>query len=75
MDLEFDPAKDAVNVAKHGVSLARAIDFQFQAVQADPRATYGETRYRAFGLLATCTVSPSLSVTVWCGRSASGVRA
>jgi uncharacterized DUF497 family protein len=26
MDIEFDPAKDAVNIRKHGVSLARAVN-------------------------------------------------
>ena len=50
MDLEFDPAKDAANVAKHGVSLSRAADFLFQAVQIDARLGYGEPHCLAFVL-------------------------
>ena len=50
MDVEFDPAKDAANIAKHGVSLARAADVEIHAVLPDPRFT-GEVRYQAFGLL------------------------
>ncbi len=51
MEIEFDPAKDAANIAKHGVSLADAADFDLlsAAVLVDDRADYGETRYRAFG--------------------------
>lgn len=51
MDIEFDPAKDAANIAKHGVSLARAADLEIEAVVEDDRADYGETRVRAFGLI------------------------
>lgn len=51
MEIEFDPAKDATNVAKHGVSLARAVDFEMLAFLEDRRAPYGETRYRAWGLI------------------------
>ena len=51
MDIEFDPAKDAANIAKHGVSLADAgdLDLLTAAVIVDDRADYGETRFRAFG--------------------------
>lgn len=51
MDIEFDAAKDQVNVAKHGVSLADAAGFDLlsAAVLVDDRADYGEVRYRAFG--------------------------
>lgn len=52
MNIEFDPAKDEANIAKHGVSLSRAVDFEMQAVEEDDREIYGETRFRAFGLLA-----------------------
>ncbi len=51
MLIEFDPAKDAANIAKHGVSLARAADLEIIAVLEDDRAEYGETRYRAWGLI------------------------
>ena len=43
------PAKEAINLEKHGLSLAEAADFDFDAaaVQVDLRFDYGETRYRA----------------------------
>lgn len=55
MELEFDPAKDAANIAKHGVSLQRAAEFEFKAVVQDERADYGEARYNAFGLIDDVT--------------------
>ena len=47
----FDPAKDAINVAKHGLSLADAAAFEIATavVQVDDRFEYGEVRFRAFG--------------------------
>lgn len=51
MGVVFDPAKDAANIAKHGVSLGRAEELDVKAVQEDVRRAYGETRYRAWGLL------------------------
>lgn len=50
MDVEFDPSKDAVNLAKHGVSLARAGELEMLAVLPDTRSEYGEARFRAWGL-------------------------
>ena len=29
---DFDPAKDAINIAKHGVSLARWVDLEIRAI-------------------------------------------
>lgn len=49
MAIEFDPAKDAANLAKHGRSLARAADMDIAVVVEDDRFDYGERRYRAFG--------------------------
>ena len=50
MDIEFDPAKDAINVAKHGLSLADFAGFDTRpAVLPDIRRAYGELRLRAFG--------------------------
>jgi len=48
--VEFDPAKDAANVAKHGISLVAAAEFDFTAavITIDDRFDYGETRFRAF---------------------------
>lgn len=51
MDIEFDPKKDADNIVKHGVSLARAADLEIRAFIADDRNEYGETRYRAWGFI------------------------
>jgi hypothetical protein len=51
--LSFDPAKDAANIAKHGVSLALASEMEIKAVLVDDRKDYGETRYRAFGLIGS----------------------
>lgn len=47
--LQFDPAKDAANIEKHGVSLARAADLEILARVADNR--FEEPRYRAYGLI------------------------
>lgn len=50
MALEFDPAKDSANVAKHGVSLASATDLEIVARLVDERFTE-EVRYRAYGYI------------------------
>jgi len=51
MDIEFDTAKDAANIAKHGLSLADAVEFEMASavIVIDDRRDYGEVRYRAFG--------------------------
>jgi uncharacterized DUF497 family protein len=49
--MQFDPAKNETNMAKHGVSLERADEMVIQAVIEDDRQDYGEIRYRAFGLI------------------------
>lgn len=51
MDIEFDALKDASNIAKHGVSLARAADLDVLAVVEDERFA-GEQRYRMYGTIA-----------------------
>ncbi len=53
MKIEFDPAKDASNRQKHGVSLAAAEQFEIEraAVVPDERRAYGEDRFRAYGLI------------------------
>ena len=51
--LVFDPAKDMVNRAKHGVSLALA-EILFagpHVIMTDDRFHYGEVRNVAFGLI------------------------
>lgn len=46
MQIEFDPAKDAGNQAKHGVSLALAqmLEWDSALVWVDERYEYGELR-------------------------------
>ena len=46
MWVDFDPAKDEANLAKHGVSLALAgqLDWDAALVWVDDRFTYDETR-------------------------------
>ena len=52
MRIEFDPSKDAVNKAKHGLSLALAADLEWDSamVWTDDRKEYGETRQSALAL-------------------------
>ena len=35
IEIEFDPAKDAKNLAKHGVSLAAAVDFDWATARIE----------------------------------------
>ena len=46
MRIEFDPIKDTLNQAKHGVSLALAIELDWEAalVWVDGRFDYAESR-------------------------------
>ncbi len=46
MNVTFDPAKDAANTAKHGVSLTEAASLEWSAavVWPDLRQDYGEVR-------------------------------
>jgi len=47
--IDFDPSKEAINLSKHGVSLARWVDLEVLAIVKDDRFDYGEVRYRAYG--------------------------
>lgn len=50
MAVEFDPVKNAANVAKHGLSFADFTGFDAKpSVEVDDRYNYDETRYRAHG--------------------------
>ena len=53
MDVSFDPAKDARNVARRGLSFARAMDFDWAGVDIieDVRFVYPERRFVAVGYL------------------------
>jgi uncharacterized DUF497 family protein len=48
---DFDPAKDAKNVAKHGISLARWVDIDIRAIVAVEPVDHGDPRYRAYGTI------------------------
>jgi uncharacterized DUF497 family protein len=48
---DFDPAKEAINLSKHGISLARWVDLKILAIVGDDSFDYGEPRYCAYGLL------------------------
>ena len=49
--IEFDPKKNAINIAKHGISLERAADMEILTLIGDQRFEYGEIRFRAFGYI------------------------
>lgn len=53
MEIEFDPAKDRTNVAKHGVSLQAAGGFDWGSAleREDDRFDYGEVRFVALGMI------------------------
>ena len=54
MKIEFDPAKNTLNQVKHGLSLAEALDFEWETAQftEDKRQDYGEQRLIATGFIA-----------------------
>ena len=53
MEILFDPAKDASNIEKHGVSLADMLEFEWdEAVTwTDQRHEYGEHRLIGLGYI------------------------
>ncbi len=53
MKIEFDPIKDATNIARHGVSLQAAEEFDWDTAfeREDDRFDYGEDRFVAIGLI------------------------
>ena len=50
MEIEFDPGKDAANIARHGLSLALAESLEWDLLVAaeDDREDYGELRLVGF---------------------------
>ncbi len=55
MKITFDLAKDAANIAKHGVSMALASELDWESAQLwqDTRMEYGEVRIIALTLIKT----------------------
>jgi uncharacterized protein len=53
MDVTFDPAKNARNIAERGLSFERVVDLDWETAisEEDSRRDYGERRLRVFGLL------------------------
>ena len=53
MNVTFDPAKDAANLAKQGCSLLDAVGFDWETavVWPDTRRDYGEPRMVALGYI------------------------
>ena len=72
MKFEFDPAKDAVNQAKHGLSLADAARLDWNRILAKPdtRADYGEPRQIGYGPIGRrLTASSLLPAAIHCESS------
>ena len=65
MGIAFDPVKEVRNVAKHGISLARAEEMDVSAalIREDDRFDYGEPRFITAGWLEA-----KLVVLVWTPR-------
>jgi uncharacterized DUF497 family protein len=61
----FDPAKDAANIEKHGLSLSLTAEIIAAATATflDDRYDYGEDRFVSFGYVAE-----KLHVAVWTER-------
>jgi uncharacterized DUF497 family protein len=53
MEIEYDPQKNARNIAERGLSFDTVTRFDFETAlfSVDVRHDYGETRYRALGLI------------------------
>lgn len=53
MIIEFDPAKNAKNIAERGLRFERAVDFDFETAKIwqDTRIDYPESRFIAIGYL------------------------
>ena len=49
--IEFDPKKNAINIAKHGISLERAAEIKPMLVKYDRRFEYGEERLLLYGYI------------------------
>ena len=66
MDISFDAAKNARNIATRGISFEQAVEFEWDTalIVADTRKDYGERRFQALGLIA-----PRLHVLVFTPRS------
>lgn len=55
MEIEFDPRKSELNTQQRGLPLSVAASFDFDTAlyQVDDRHDYGETRFRALGMIGS----------------------
>jgi uncharacterized DUF497 family protein len=67
--VDFDPAEEAINLSKHGVSLARWVDLDIAVALVDDRYDYGEVRYRAYGYIDGVAYCFGLHQSRWKGAS------
>jgi uncharacterized protein len=53
LTIEFDRGKNIANIAKHGVDMAAAAEFDFETTETwtDTRKSYGEMRTIAIGFI------------------------
>jgi uncharacterized DUF497 family protein len=53
VEISYDPAKNARNIANRGLSFDRAVEFDFETAlfEVDARRNYGEERVTAIGRL------------------------
>lgn len=65
MEIGYDPAKNASNIEKHGLTLAEAAGFEWETalVREDTRQQYPEQRFEATGFMGK-----RLYVMVFCLR-------
>ncbi|MEK6747256.1 MAG: BrnT family toxin [Pseudomonadota bacterium] len=66
MKIEYDTAKNEVNISKHGVSFERVMELDWRNVvsQLDKRKEYGEVRILSYGM-----INGRLYTLVWTSRN------
>ena len=70
MKTAFDPAKDVSNITKHGMSLAEAVNIEWDTLWAfeDDRADYGEVRMIGFAYIGFAYIGLRLHCVVYTDR-------
>ena len=73
--VEFDPAKEEINLSKHGISLARWVDLDIKVAFVDHRYDYGGSAISLMVLLTVPLIAWPLRTAVdRCGQSAFDAR-
>ena len=70
MQIEYDPHKDALNLKKHGISLAEIVNMEWDTLWSfeDDRFSYGERRMMGFGYIGMrlyCVIYTELEDDTW----------